>query len=136
MQKTADMALSHLLGLIGLCRRAGKTVLGTPMVCEELAKRKKPALVLYSEHASAATKKRIGSKCSFYGVDALPLPVTTGELAHLLGKCGDLAALAITDAGFAGAIRDRIAALAAPCAEPTISTGKESSQNGGTEDKI
>lgn len=132
MQKTTDKGLSHLLGFIGLCRRAGKTVLGTPMVCEELAKKKKPYLVFYSEQASAATRKRIESKCAFYGVDAVSLPVSTGELAHLLGKTGDLAALAVTDEGFARAMREKIAALAAPCAEPTISTGKEASQNGGT----
>jgi ribosomal protein L7Ae-like RNA K-turn-binding protein len=132
VQKTTDKALSQLLGFIGLCRRAGKTVLGTPMVCEELAKKKKPDLVLYSEGASDATKKRIRSKCSFYGVDALPLPVPTGELAHLLGKHGDLAALAVTDAGFANAIRDKIAALAAT----TNSTGKESSQKEAPENKI
>ena len=136
MQKTSDTALSNLLGFLGLCRRAGKTVLGTPMVCEELAKKKKPYLVLYSETASGATKKRIENKCSFYGVEAVCLPIGTGELAHLLGKQGDLAALAITDAGFADAIREKIAALANHSAAPTLSTGKEASSIEAPENKI
>ena len=136
MQKTADTAYTRLFGFIGLCRRAGKTVLGTPMVCEELAKKKKPPLVLYSEGASDATKKRIESKCRFYGVDAIALPIGTEELAHLLGKRGDLAALAVTDEGFAGAIREKLDAIRESDAEPTISTGTEASRNGGTEDRI
>lgn len=134
MQKTTE--LTRLLGFLGLCRRAGKTVLGTPLVCEALAKRKKPDLVLFSESASAATKKRIENKCRFYGVEAMALPVSTGELAHALGKQGDLAALAVTDAGFAGAIRDKLAACEGLCDEGTISTGKEASPDGGMGDKI
>ena len=136
MQKTTDKALSHLLGFLGLCRKAGKTVLGTPMVCEELAKKKKPYLVLYSALASAATKKRIVCKCDFYKTEAIELPVDTGTLARALGKQGDLAALAVTDEGFAKALRDRISALPTPCAEPTNSTGKDAPQDGGNGDTI
>lgn len=136
MQKSNNAARSRLLGFLGLCRRAGKTVLGTPMVCEELAKKKKPPLVLYSEDASAATKKRIESKCRFYGVEAIALPVSTGELAHLLGKSGDLAALAVTDEGFANAIREKIKALRGEDAEPTNSTGKEATPDGSSGDRI
>lgn len=136
MQKTTDMALSHLLGFLGICRKAGKTVLGTPMVCEELAKKKKPALVLYSAHASQATQKRIVCKCAFYKTEGIALPVDTGVLAHALGKQGDLAALAITDEKLAAAVRDKIAALPAPCAEPIISTGKDAPEVGGTGDKL
>ena len=136
MQKTTDMALSHLLGFLGICRKAGKTVLGTPMVCEELAKKKKPALVLYSAHASKATQKRIVCKCAFYKAEGIALPVDTGVLAHALGKQGDLAALAITDEKLAAAVRDKIAALPAPCAEPIISTGKDAPEVGGTGDKL
>ncbi len=134
MQKTTEM--TNLLGFLGLCRRAGRMVLGTPLVCEELAKRKKPDLVLYSDGASAATKKRIENKCRFYGVEVLSLPVSTGDLARALGKRGDLAALAVTDGGFGRAVRDKMAALSTPCDEGTISTGKEASPIGGKGDKI
>ena len=127
MQKTTDLELSHLLGFLGLCRKAGKTVLGTPMVCEELAKKKKPALVLYSAYASAATKKRVICKCEFYKTQALAIPADTGVLARALGKTGDLAALAVTDEGFADAIRKKIALLPTPSAIPPISTGKDAS---------
>lgn len=134
MQKTTE--LTHLLGFLGLCRRAGRMVLGTPLVCEELAKKKKPDLVLYSSEASEATRKRIENKCRFYGVEAISLSVSTGDLAHALGKRGDLAAIAVTDGGFGRAIRDKLAALQTPCAEGTISTGKEASPIGGKGDKI
>ena len=134
MQKTTE--LTKLLGFLGLCRRAGKMVLGTPLVCEELAKKKRPALVLYSEGASAATKKRIESKCRFYETKALALPVSTSALAHALGKTGELAAIAVTDEGFGRAICEKLSALPDTCAEGTISTGKEASNGGGMGDKI
>ena len=136
MQKTTDTACTKLLSFLGLCRKAGKTVLGTPMVCEELAKKKKPYLVLYSDAAGTATKKRIENKCAFYETDAIALPVDTGTLAHALGKTGDLAALAITDEGFARAIREKIGALTDECAVTTKSTGKDAPQGGVTGDKI
>ena len=100
-----------LLGFLGLCRRAQKTVCGTSLVCTALASKRKPALVVYSEGASAPTKKRIESKCAFYGVMALPLPVTPDELGQAVGKTGALAAVGVTDTQFAAAIRDKAAAL-------------------------
>ena len=31
----------NLLGLIGICKRAGKTIVGVPMICEHLQKYRK-----------------------------------------------------------------------------------------------
>lgn len=100
-----------LLGFIGLCRRAQKTVCGTSLVCEALGGRKKPALVVYCEGASAPTKKRIESKCAFYGTPALLLPLSPDELGQAVGKGGPIAAVAVTDAQFAAAILEKAAGL-------------------------
>ncbi len=105
--------LRRFLGFLGLARRAGRTVCGTPMICEELAARKKPALVLYSEAASPGTKKKLTTKCAFYGVPLLPIPADTEMLAKALGKTASLAAVAITDPGFATALREKLTALSA-----------------------
>ena len=86
---------------LGLCRRAGKAVCGTPLVCTELAKKKPPYLVLMSETASAATQKKLTNKCLFYRVPLIKIAVDTGSLAHAVGKTGDLAAVAVTDENFA-----------------------------------
>lgn len=97
------------LGFVGLCKRAGKTVSGTPMVCAELGKKKKPCLVLYAEGASAATQKKVTVKCEFYGVRAIALAVTPAELGKAVGKTGNLAALAVMDEGFADAMVAKLA---------------------------
>ena len=51
--------------------------------------------------ASEGTKKRLYSKTSFYRVSLLSLPVSCERLARAVGKTGELAAVAVTDEGFA-----------------------------------
>ena len=99
--KTVEAETERFLTFLGLCRRAGKTVHGTPLVCEALGKRKPPHLVLLSSGASEATAKRITDKCRFYHVPLITVPVDTGRLAHAVGKTCALAAVAVTDARFA-----------------------------------
>lgn len=91
----------RLLKFLGLCRRAGKTVHGTPLVCTALAAKRPPFLVLMSEEASDGTKKKLCNKTSFYRVSLLSLPVSCERLAKAVGKTGELAAVAVTDEGFA-----------------------------------
>lgn len=119
-EELSDM--KRFLGFLGLCRRAGKTVCGTPMVCLALQKTPKPPLVLYAGGASEATRKRMKSKCAFYGVCVRELAVSPAELAAALGKGSNLAAVAVTDQGFADAMLKKLAEQAV---SPN-STGKES----------
>ncbi len=90
-----------LLNAIGLCVKAGKTVFGTPMVCEALKRggRNAPVLVLEAVDTSDGTHKRLCDKCSFYGVKHLRLECTGEQLAHAIGKSASVAAVAVTDAG-------------------------------------
>lgn len=102
--------LARLSGMIGLARRAGKTVIGTEQVCLALAKTKSEVkLVLFSHTASDATKKKITVKCEFYGVKAIEINIDTEELARLLGKSFATAAVAVTDDNLAVAIEKRAA---------------------------
>lgn len=103
--KTVKEETERFLTFLGLCRRAGKTVHGTPLVCEALAKRKPPCLVLLSEGASAATAKRITDKCRFYRVPLLTVAADTERLARAVGKSCALAAVAVTDESFARELR-------------------------------
>ena len=91
----------RLLTFLGLCRRAGKTVHGTPLVCTALASKRPPFLVLMSDYASEGTKKKLCNKTAFYRVSLLSLPVSCERLAKAVGKTGELAAVAVTDEGFA-----------------------------------
>lgn len=89
--------------MLGFARRARKVTIGTDLVCRALALSgaKKPCLVLYAGTASEPTKKRIRNKSAFYNVPALELPMSTDELARLLGKTFSPAAVGIHDEPFA-----------------------------------
>ena len=103
--KTVKDETERFLTFLGLCRRAGKTVHGTPLVCEALAKRRPPCLVLLSAGASAATAKKITDKCRFYRVPLLTVPAGPERLARAVGKASLLAAVAVTDESFARELR-------------------------------
>lgn len=88
-----------LLRSLGLCVRAGKTVFGTPMVCEAMRKggKQAPVLVIEAGDTSENTHKKLTDKCQFYGVRQIRLSCDGETLAAAVGKTGSLAAVAITD---------------------------------------
>ena len=92
---------TRFLRFLGLARRAGKTVHGTPLICTALATKKPPCLVVMSLGASAATQKKLMSKSSFYNVPLITIESDTDVLAHAVGKTGCIAAVAVTDENFA-----------------------------------
>ena len=97
-----------LLGVIGLCRGAGKAVLGVPMICERLReiyeKRGEVAdvIVIEASDTSDNTHKKITDKCSFYGVKCIKLKLSSSEIGDIIGKSGAVCTLGITDKNFAG----------------------------------
>lgn len=91
------MATDRTLGALGICAKARGLICGTPMVCEALAGRKKPRLVLAAEDNSPATDKRLTDKCAYYGVRLVRLPCGGEALAGAVGKSARLAAVALTD---------------------------------------
>ena len=90
---------SKLLSTLGLCARARKLVMGTPMVCEALRTGgKTPILaVLEASDTSANTHGRLVSKCAYYQKPLYRLPATTEALAHAIGKSAAVAAVGVTD---------------------------------------
>lgn len=96
----------RLISGIGLCRKAGKTVCGVPMVCDAMRAggANAPCLVLYPNDCSDNTRKRIVNKCAFYETDARELPIGGGELARAVGKTAELGAVGITDKGLAAVV--------------------------------
>ena len=85
--------------MLGFAMRAGKVIIGTELVCAALAKggMKRPRLVLVSRSASAPTKKKIFTKCEFYGVPATEINEDGESLGRLLGKLYAPAVIAIAD---------------------------------------
>lgn len=89
------------LRFLGLCRRAGKTVHGTALVCEALKGKHPPLLVIGASDMSDATKDRLRRRCAYYRVTLLMTEIDAGTLAHAVGKTCALAAIAVTDESFA-----------------------------------
>ena len=97
-----------MLQLLGLCAKAGKLVVGTPLICTALSKGSKgktPLLVVEAADSSANTHKRITDRCAYYGIRHLRISADCQTLAHRIGK-GDaaVAAVGVTDAHLAEAI--------------------------------
>ena len=93
--------ISHeekLLSVLGLCAKAGKLVMGTPMVCEAM-RNQKPAVraVLEASDTSDNTHNKLVSKCTYYQVPLYRLSSDTVCLAHAIGKTGAVAAVGVTD---------------------------------------
>lgn len=111
MMKTLDRLLSNL----GICRKAGKLLIGVPLVCEGMrgCKEGKASLVLYAADCSENTLKKIRTKSEFYGIETHMLPITCGELGHAVGKLSAIGAVAVTDTSLCEMIKKTLHALAA-----------------------
>ena len=105
----------NLLGIIGICRRAGKTIIGTPMVCEHLRKNgiikneeQEPSLIIIeASDTSDNTHKKICDKAAYYNVKHIRIESTCEILGKALGKDA-VAAVAIADRNFCRAILSKL----------------------------
>lgn len=101
------MENNKLISTIGLCRRAGKIIPGSDLVCKEL-RSGGISLVLLASDASENTKKRITDKTTFYGKRLEILPITCAGLGTAIGKKSDVACVGITDENLASAVLSHI----------------------------
>ena len=90
--------------MLGFAQRAGKLVIGTELICRAMLKGN-IKLVVVAKDASAATKKKLFVKSSFYNISAIEVDMDTDSLGELLGKTYSPAAVAVTDDGFAKEIK-------------------------------
>ena len=107
----------NLLLMIGMCRGAGKLVIGVPMVCEYLQKRgnknrvlndeEPDVIVIEASDASENTHKKISDKCKYYNVKHIKIFSTCEILGNAVGK-GATAAVAATDKNFCRAIMGKL----------------------------
>ncbi len=105
LPRVTEMSENRVLGMLGLARRAGKTVTGSDLVCKAM-RRGELKLVLLASDASENTKKRISDKSAYYNVTLLNLDSDSGTIAHSLGKSGAIAAVGVTDENFASALTE------------------------------
>ena len=99
----------NTLRSLGLARRAGALVCGTPMICDALRSAKKPFLVVAANDISEGTRKKLTDKCGFYKTPLYTVDVSGEELAQAVGKTGVLAAVAVTDKNLAKLVNKSLA---------------------------
>ena len=108
----------RFLSLLGLCRKAGRLIVGSDLACEAMGKRARVRLAVLSDGASENTKKRIRTKTAFYGISLLTVSLSPVVIGAAVGK-GEIAVCAVTDENFSKElIRMEL-------------TGKETSQSEG-----
>lgn len=97
--------VNKIYSMIGLAERAGYVVSGE-FSTEKAVKSRKACLVILASDASGNTRKHFSDMCAFRNMK-LCIYGNKEELGHAIGK-EMRASLAVTDRGFADAIRKRI----------------------------
>ncbi len=111
-----------LLRAVGMCRGAGRAIIGVPMICEELkaraAKRgisedgvSKDVLVLEASDTSDNTHKRICDRCAYYKIRHIKIESDCISLGKAVGKSA-VGAVMINDASFCRLIDKKLAETA------------------------
>ena len=100
---------TQLLGALGLARRAGALICGTPMIITALRSAKKPIVVVAANDISEGTRKKLADKCAYYQTPLSVADVSGEALAAAVGKSGVLAAVAVTDKNLATLVEKALA---------------------------
>ena len=102
------MANDPVLHLLGLAKKAGRLEIGEEPV-GAVCRAHHARLVLLASDAAPNTRRRAAHFGEAGNVLFVELPFTKAELGFLLGR-GSCAMLALTDAGFAASILEKLAA--------------------------
>ena len=95
-----------ILSLLGIAKKAGKTVIGTDMTVQSIRKRSDSVkLILAASDSSKNTVKRISNTAQYYEVDLITLMADRIALGQLLGHSAEVSVVGITDIGFADAMK-------------------------------
>ena len=100
----------NLLGMIGICRSAGATIIGVPLICDELRRRGEGnphIIVLEASDTSENTHKKITDKCNFYKVKHVRLTCGCETLGRAVGKSA-VAAVAVMGENFCRAVEGKL----------------------------
>ena len=95
-----------IISLLGIAKKAGKTVSGTDMTVEGIRGKKNAVrLVLLAADASENTVKKITDKSSYYDVPLIRMECGKSELGRVTGSISEISVIGITDEGFAAAMQ-------------------------------
>ena len=95
--------MNNRLSTIGLCKRAGKLILGFDAVIGEIkAPGKRVSGVLLTSDLSEKTKKEVRFECEKAGVTFTVIPETLDEIKEITGKRAGV--IAVLDDGLYGSL--------------------------------
>ena len=100
-------ASEKLLGTLGLCKKAGKLVMGFDAVAQTI-QAGEAGLVALTDDLSPKSAKEIIRIAQKHGVEHVRLGVAMEDIKRFVGKQAGI--LAITDQGLAKAVASKIAA--------------------------
>lgn len=92
--------------LLGIAKKAGRTVCGTEKVVESIRSGKKSSvkLMVVASDASANTVKRAKNTSAYYGIPTVWSEIGKSELGKTVGSASDISVVGVTDEGFCQAI--------------------------------
>lgn len=106
--KPASERTERVLSYLGLAAKAGRVIVGVPLITTALSRAQKgktPLLVIEASDTSEGTHKRITDKATYYNVPALRVEADRQRLALAVGKReAEVAAVAVCEPGLAEAI--------------------------------
>ena len=121
------MPADKISGMLGLCRRAGRLVLGFDITAEAVAK-KTACLVLTAKDASPRTVREITKTAQEAGLPVRTLPLTMDEIGYAVAKRAGV--LAVCDSGFANRIDELLSQRESGAAESAHRTETARIQEG------
>lgn len=95
--------MNNILSNLGMCRRAGKLVLGFDAVCKLFLKNNLNVVVFLTSDASKKTIKEIKYHANKNDIEVVMLPVTKIDICEILNK--PFAVLAVIDMNMANMIK-------------------------------
>lgn len=98
-----------VLSMLGMAKKAGKTISGTSLVSTFVRSENKPSLVLMACDASDNTQKLLDSACRHHKVVYYKTDYSMDEISNAIGASYYIACVAIMDRGFAEGISQRLA---------------------------
>lgn len=97
--------------MLGLARKSGQIIIGTPMIIEHIQKKKtldpESFLVIEASDVGENSHKKLLDKCKFYSVRRIQISATCEELGAALGK-GATAAVAIVGKDMCRGVESKI----------------------------
>ena len=98
-EKNTEINIKGFLSMLGLSRRAGKVIIGTPLVTSTLPSGK-VKVTFYTSDASENTKKRITDKCSFYNTECIMIDIPSNVVGKMVGMKSSVCVVGVTDDNF------------------------------------